>query len=251
MGARALSSVAALLIPVAGGGCTFASLASSTGPRAPGHQWSTASHQRVHVGETVEFDFVLVDAGGNPLNPLGLADYVVVMLGGERIQSEPDGRGHFPFSYHFDRVEPGDRVTVEANAYLQRAHRDFMKVAGEWLMSESPYEIADTRVAGDSLTLEVYEAKIELMIDPPGYELDPDSGVLRIRRSDGRTTAVYAHRPDRPGFRLEGPDAAGGYRVTYTPDGDEVEPWGVTEVEFEVYDVSRTPHRATARIETP
>ena len=239
------------------GGCTFASLASTTGPVPPGGTWSTASRQAVRLGETVRFDFVLVDWLSNPIDPLGIADYCVVFIGQERIETEADARGHFRFAYTFDRrhlpngVATGDRVTVEAAAYRQRANRDFMKIAGEWLMSESPYEIADARVASASLTLEVYEALFELTIERPAFDLDPDSGVLRIWRRDGGVVSVYSNKPGRPGFLLTGPDADGRYRVTYRPGGDELDPNGSTEVEFEVYDVSRTPHRTTKRIETP
>ena len=239
------------------GGCISASLASTTGPLPPGGTWSTAPRQRVHLGETVRFDFLLVDWLSNPIDPLGIADYCVVFIDGERIETEPDARGHFRFQYTFDHrhspngLAAGDRLTVEATAYRQRARRDFMKVAGEWLTSESPYEIADSRVASASLTLEVYEAVIELTIDRPDFDLDPDSGVLRIRRRDGRVVSVYSDKPGRAGFLLTGPDVVGRYHVTYRPDGDELDPNGTTEVEFEVYDVSRTPHRTTTRIETP
>ena len=233
------------------GGCTFASLASTTGPVPPGGTWSTAPKQRVHLGETVRFDFLLVDWLSNPIDPLGIADYCVVFIDGERIETEPDARGHFRFTHKFVQLAPGDRVTVQADAYRQRAHRDFMKVAGEWLTSESPYEISDSRVAGARLTFEVYEAVIELTIDRPAFDLDPDSGVLRIRRRDGRVVSVYSNKPGRAGFLLTGPDADGRYQVTYRPGGDELNPNGTTEIEFEVYDVSRTSHRITTRIETP
>ncbi|MCH8139173.1 MAG: hypothetical protein IH926_09540, partial [Proteobacteria bacterium] len=56
----------------------------------------------VHVGEEVRFDFVLHDARKRPLSPLGLVDYCVTYLDGERVEIDSTPDGHFSFSHKFD-----------------------------------------------------------------------------------------------------------------------------------------------------
>ena len=233
------------------GGCVSASLATNTGPRPPGQHWSTAPIQQVHCGEEVRFDFVLVDPRGRLLNPLGLADYCVAFIGAERFEADPEPNGHFRFVYSFDRIQPGATIPVRADAYRRVGGRDYIRVQGQWLQSLSPYEIADKRIAGDTLILAAYQVEIELSLVRPPDDLEPDSGVLRIRRDDGVVTSVYIDRPGRPGFALTGPDADGYYRVRYTPTGGQLNPVGKTEVEFVIYDLAGHRHRVTAELDTP
>ncbi|UCF32364.1 MAG: hypothetical protein JSV78_08505 [Phycisphaerales bacterium] len=232
-------------------GCTSGSLATNTGPRPPLHQWSTANRQMVYVGEQVEFDFVLTDGFGNFVHPDGVADYIAAFIGGERIQADYDLSGHFPFSYRFDTVKPGDEVSVKAVAYKQNHSRDFMLVAGTWMQSESPYEVPDTKVASDDVALEAYEASIELTVPQPKRDLDPSTGVIRIRRNDGMTTSVFVSTALRPGFSITGPQPGEVYRIRYVPKGDEVNPTGQTDVELTIYDMAGQPHQVTAKIDTP
>ncbi|MFQ5590812.1 MAG: hypothetical protein ACE5HE_06605 [Phycisphaerae bacterium] len=210
-----------------------------------------AKRQMVHVGEDVEFQLVLVDALGRFVPPLGLADYCVATVGGERTETTPDVRGCFRFTLPFDRYAPGQRVRVTASAYLQRGGRDFMKIRGEWLESDSPYETRDKKVATDSITLTVYEAPIELIMPRPADELDPETGVMRIRRTDGSTTSVYVDKPGRPGFILAGPEPDGYYHVRYRPKARELNPTGTTEVTLTIHDVSGQRHEASVVVDTP
>lgn len=234
------------------GGCVSASLASNTGPRSPGSRWSDAPRQMVHVGEQVQFDFILVDPFTRRLMPpVGLADYCVATVGGERIEAEADVFGHFQFAHTFDRRRLGKKLRVEAAAFQQRGGRDFMKVRGQWLHVDSPYDIPDRQVARDSILLTVYETRIELSVIRPPDELEPETGKLRIRRTDGTTTSVFLDKPNRPGFIISGPEPDGYYRVRYTPGGNEVNPIGTTEVEFVIYDVLGSPHYASTTLETP
>jgi hypothetical protein len=233
------------------GGCISASLATSTGPRPPGHTWSVEGRQMVHVGEEVRFDFVLQDWRKRFIDPTGVADYCVVTLEGERHEVGPDLMGHFQFSHLFDRVEPGRDVNVEAIAMRQRGHRDFMRIRGQWEHSDSPYEEADQAIAGDSVRLLVYERPIALRVVRPADDLDPETGVLKIRRDNGPTTSVFIDRPGRPGFTIIGPEPDGFYRITYRPKGSELNPIGVTEVELTIYDMVGQPHYASTTLETP
>ncbi len=236
---------------IAVGGCVGGSLASNTGPRPPGHRWSVARRQMVHVGETVRFDFVLKDMLGRLVHPTGVAEYCVTFIGGQRLEAVPDVHGHFGFVHTFDDVRPGDRVIVKTTAYRQRGGRDFMKIRGQWYQSDSPYELPDKKVRSDSIRLYVYVAPIELTIPRPPDDLDPETGVMRILRSDGSTRSIYLDRPGRPGFTITGPEPAGRYRVGYLPSGDELNSGGTTEVEFTIYDRSGQTYHAAVTLETP
>ena len=232
-------------------GCVSGSLASSTGPRPPGWQWSTARRQAVHVGEKVEFDFVLQNWRRQRVQPLGLADYCVARIGDERIEAEPNAEGQFRFAHTFTNVQPGDKVKVKATAYLQRGGRDYMKIRGQWIHADSPYEEPDRRFVGDSILLEVYEAPIELTLVCPPDELSPETGLLRIRRGDKATTVVLPERGDQPGFVMTGPEPDGYYRIVYVPRGDELNPTGTTEVEFVIEDVTGHRHETRTTLNTP
>lgn len=233
------------------GGCTVGSLASNTGPRPPGHSWSDARQQMVHVGETVQFDFVLVDHARRFVHPLGLADYCVITIGTSRMEADPDLAGHFQLAHTFDDAAPGQAIEVRTGAYRQRGGRDFMKVNGRWVQIDNPFDQPDQKVAGDAIMLTVYETSVELILARPSVGLDLESGVLRVRRTDGSMTSVYIDRPHRPGFMISGPEPDGSYRIRYQPKGRELNPVGTTEVEFVIYDVAGRPYRVSSTIDTP
>ena len=187
---RGAASAVLVALVAAGGGCVSASLATNTGPHPPQQRWSMAGKQMAHVGETVQFDFVLTDLWGRFVAPTGLADYCVAMIGSERTEAEPDERGHFRFSYALDRARPGDKVPVKVTAYQQRGSRDHMKVRGQWLTADSLYAEPDRKIAGDAIQLTIYQTNIEMKIVRPADDLDPVSGVLRLQRLDGTAAPV-------------------------------------------------------------
>lgn len=242
------------LVPLASlmtAGCISGSLASSTGPRPPGLHWSDAPRQQVHVGETVTFDFVLQDAFGRRVNPTGVADYCLATIGSDQVEAVPDAEGRFQFSRVFADLSPGQSVEARAAAHVQRGRRDYVEVRGRWLRAEGPSDDSDEVTASGAITLIAYQSEIDLRITRPADDLDPETGLLRIRRDDGQTTTVYLDRPHRPGFSLDGPDAAGYYHARYRPAGSEVNPVGTTAVEFVVNDRGGRSHRVEATIETP
>lgn len=233
-------------------GCVSGSLASNTGPRPAGFAWSLARRQMVHVGEQVEFDFVLQDWARNFVSPLGVADYCVAFVGGERIETEPDVHGHFRFSYVFADLRAGEQVVVKATPYQTRGSRDYMKVRGRWIAGDSPYDQPDKAVAwADAIRLVAYQVPIELSIARPANDVDPQTGVLKIRRADGSTTSVFIDRPDRPGFTIDGPEPDGYYRVFYQPRDNELNEIGTTDVEFVIYDTLGQRHYAGMTLDTP
>ncbi len=233
------------------GGCISGSLASNTDRHTLGFHWSDAPRQMLYVGETVEFDFVLQDMWRQFVPPTGLADFCILTIGNERIESEPDLTGHFRFAHTFNQSAPDETIDVRATAFRQRGQRDFMKIAGEWVYAENPFDDPDRKVADDSIRLTVYETLIELTIARPPDDLDTESGVLRIRRSDGSIRSIYIDRPHRPGFTITESEPDGYYQVRYRPSGNELNSTGTTEVEFVIHDMAGYPHYATTTLETP
>ncbi len=245
-------AVFAALAGMSAAGCVSGSLASDTGPRPAGYAWSQAGRQMVHVGEQVEFDFVLQDWAWSFQAPLGIADYCVVYVGDERIEIGPDIHGHFRFSYAFHDLPAGDAVTIRATPYQTRGSRDFMKIREQWIEGDSPYDQADRAVAfADAIRLLAYRVPVELTIARPANDLDLQSGVLKIRRTDGATTSVFIDKPDRPGFTMSGPEPDGYYRAFYQPRGNELNATGTTDVEFVMYDTLGQRHYASQTLDTP
>ena len=232
-------------------GCISGSLATSTGPRQIGHQWSTEKQQMVCRGEEVKFDFVLEDGRHRFVDPAGLADYCVVIVGAERIECDADLHGHFPFSYRFDRFRPGDRVPVSATAYTLRASRDYMKISGRWMRNESPYDLPDRKGVAAKVVLTVYESPVELTIPAKRLPLDPETAVLRIHKEEGAVTTVFQDLPHRSGFHFEGPRDQGDYFVRYVPRAGELNSCGVTRVSFTIYDVAGQAYRMESEVDTP
>ena len=244
--AAVLAAVAASI-----GGCISASLATNTGPRPPQQRWSTASTQPAHVGETAQFDLVLTDWRGRFVGPTGIADYCVAKIGGERVETEPDAKGHFRFSYTLDRVRAGEKLNVTATAFQQLDSRDFMKIGGRWLKADSPYAEPDRKVAGDAVQLTIYQTAVGMKIARPADDLDPESGGLRFQCVDGGGGPVYLDKPGRPGFRISGPEPNGYYRVEYLPTGGQLNPTGTTDIEFTIYDLGGQRHVVSQTLNTP
>jgi hypothetical protein len=97
----------------------------------------------------------------------------------------------------------------------------------------------------------VYESPIELTVATAGTPLDPETAVLRIRKSPDSAVSIFINQPDRPGFSLDGPDDDGNYIVRFMPRGDELNAFGQTEIEFTARDVAGRPLSVRSTIETP
>ena len=249
-GRPALAS-AIVLLAGACGGCLAGSLATNTGERGTG-QWSIDRRQRVHVGETVELSFVLTEPWRQkPVNATGLADYCVFEIGADRVEADVNELGGFRAQYTFGDIHPGYTITVTARAYRQRGDRDFKKIGVTWLRNESPLNDPDDQVAGAKVRLVAYQSHVRIALPRPADEFDFATARLLIRRSDGRSTAVYRHRPPRKGFELLPRPAGDGWWVSYLPGGNQVNPCATTEVEFSVYDLAGNRHHFTDTIDTP
>lgn len=251
---RTLVIIGAAMTLMQGTGCISASLASSTGPRSSG-QWSVAKRQRVHVGERVQFDLVLRDPfrpfQEAPLSPTGIADYCVLTFADQRLETEPDLRGHFTFEHEFSSAQPGQVQSIKAEAFALRGRRDYMRIGDQWLRSESPYDEPDRPVADDSIKLVFYQATVDLTLGPVTDELMASTGRLTFRKHDQSALTIFADSPEAAGFVLSGPDPAGRYRVQYQPRGAELNATGTTAVVFEIQDRSGRVHRMESVVETP
>lgn len=231
-------------------GCVSGSLATSTGSRPDGFAWSPDPEQYAHVGEDVSFDFVLTNALDRFLDPVGIIDYGVAVIDGERIEMEVEPTGHLTFSREIT-AEVGSRLDVTVTGYRQLAGRDQIKVGTEWVRSASPFEQPDKKVASDSVTLMVYQAQVHLRLPSPPAALDPETGVMTLTSDRESPVSVYIDRPGRPGFRITGPDADAYYTVTLDPPGNVLNDHGTTKVGFTIYDLSGQRHMISDEIETP
>ncbi len=246
---------AALLVPLAasllgGAGCLSGSLASDTGSRQEGRKWSLDSVQQAHVGETVKFDFLILDSFGRAVRPEDVSDYAVLTVGDERHQTEADLHGHYSFSHSFQSVRPGDRVAVRATAYRQRDQRDYMKIGGEWLRYPGATDREDAAVGSDSVRIEIYQAVVDLSLEAPGAEFSAGAGVLEMIRRDGNRRIVYAATDGRRGFSLtrEGGDR---WRIRYEPTAEELNESGQTLARFAISDAAGRRHEVEGQIDTP
>jgi hypothetical protein len=175
----------------------------------------------------------------------------VASIGDQRVLCEADLQGHFRFEQRLPRARPGDEIEVVATAYRQHGTRDFIQVGDSWLHGESPIDAADDKVCSDSITLRVYQARVEMHLAAGAAPMDFESGKLELTKHDGSVTSVFIDRPGRRGFVASGPDQAGGYTVVYLPDGDELNPSGRTPARFTVYDLAGHRHSVEMMVPTP
>ncbi len=232
-------------------GCLSGSLATSSGG-TDGGTWSIAKRQSIHVGETVEFSFVLKKPLSNDsIDAGGIADYCAFSIGGNRVEAELDETGGFKAEYTFSGVEDGAQIAVAASAFSTQDDRDFMQISGKWLQTESPYNKPDRRVASASVTLTVYQSIVRFKLPKPEDAYDLGTGKLTFRCAEDRLVSVFEHRPPRVGFEISDENADGSRWVAYLPTGDQLNPTGTTEVEFSIYDVAGNRMTFTDTIETP
>lgn len=246
---RMLIALAGLL--QLGAGCVSGSLATSSGA-ADGGKWSIASRQQVHVGETVEFSFVLKKPmSDESIDARGLADYCAFTIGKDRVEAELDEAGGFKADYMFDGFESGAQIEVIADAFATQNDRDFMKISGKWLQTESPYNKPDKRVASGRMVLTAYQTVVRFKLPKPEHAYDMGTGKLTFRRSAGGNVSVFENRPPRTGFEISPENADGSRWVAYLPTGDQLNPTGTTDVEFTIYDVAGNRMTFTDTLETP
>jgi len=224
-------------LAIAAGGCISGSLAANTGA-GPGESWSTASRQAAHVGETVELSFVLKKPLENKsIDAIGLADYCVFSIAGEHHDVDVNGDGAFLLSCPLTDMVEGDAVRIQAAAYREVGARDYRRIADQWVAAEHEGNEPDQWIASAGLTLEMYQSRLRLPVQPHSHPLDWTTGRLVLQRRDGRETIVYAEKPPRRGFQVA-PLPNGGWEVTYTPGGNDVNPTGTTLAVFSVFDES-------------
>jgi len=206
-----------------------------------------------HVGERVEFSFVLARnmRSQAPMDPAGVADYCVATIGAEMIDADLTQDGHYRFSYELVHDAPGSRIPVSAAAYRQRGQRDRMKIDGHWVIGNDPFDQRDTQIAADSLTLVIYASDMDLPVQRPGVDLVLASGRLDILKSSGESTEVHAEGPGEPGFSFTAVDEKGYYHVLYQPPVDQLNRRGTTQVRFSAPDTDGQLYVTDATLSTP
>jgi len=231
-------------------GCIGGSLATNTGARA-GETWSDAQRQLAVNGETIQLSFVLKEAfENNSMHAEGLADYCVFEIDGGGVDAKVNDEGAFRAEVTLGEYAPGDLVRINATAYRTYGSRDHMLIADEWVTGENPSDTPDTRMASASVTLEVYQPVISLTIPHLSNDIDLATARLVLHRRDGSDAVVYPERPPREGFKLTR-QAIGGWLIEYAPAADEINPTGVTPIEFSALDLAGQRHEFNDELATP
>ncbi len=231
-----------------GCGYSLSSLATTSGPKPHGGQWSVAGQQWVHVGEKVDVSYGL--HGG------GMADYAVLSvepLGASRVCLLCD-RGRFVFEkVQFNEPTPPEHpLVLRATAYRERGDRDYMAdMEGRLLHRESPFDVGDQKVGSASLKIHVYQSNLAMPVspDPAGYRWE--TARLLLYADPERPAEVRLGRDYRKGFRVEGPTATGSFVIAYEPTADQVKTTGSTRVVLTVQNAAGNEHREETWLPTP
>jgi len=243
----------ALSLLVAGSqGCIYGSLASDTGPSHEG-VWSVAGVQQAHVGETVQFSFIVRQRGEQARLALqGVADYAAMHILEDRFEAEADLiENRFAFSCDLVGVQPERTITVTAEALETRGSRDYMEIRGQWRRSVSSVDDPDRQVVRAVIKLRTYRSRIEQPIEPATTDLDWSTARLLITRLDGEVSTVFEDKPQRPGFTLNGPDDEGRYHLQYFPLAEQINKTGTTQAGLYVLDANGRQHTYKFEFDTP
>jgi hypothetical protein len=244
----ALLAGAGCLAALSAAGCAYSisSLATSTGPRPHGGQWSVAREQWVHVGEAFDVSYAVY---------AGTADYAVLQiepLAKSRVCLAAD-RSRFVFEkLRFLEPTPPERpLTLRASAYRERGDRDVMDFNGQLLRKDSPFDVADQKVASATLKLHVYQSNVAIQVppDPAGYNWE--TGRLLLYADPEHPAEVRIAREYRKGFRVDGPTATGSFVIAYEPEAGQVRRTGSTRVVFSVLNAAGNEHRQEIWLSTP
>lgn len=239
-----------LLLWTASSGCVTGSLATTTGDLRGG-TWSIDPVQHVHVGEHVRFSFVLKKPlARDSISAIGLADYCVFRIGVDADAVPVNADGRFLYSRDFGDAKPGTPINVIATAYRTVGTQDGMKVAGEWIQNESPYDEPDARVASAVVQLVPYQAVVTFDVAPELRGADFDSAVLTLYGPNESPTRILKQTPTRAGFTIDWSDGAGG-RILFEPTWRQINASGQTKAELSILDSTGTERVLTKFVPTP
>lgn len=238
------------LAGLASAGCSVfnrSSLASNSGPKPPGGEWSAVSEQWVHVGEKVDFSYAVLSGGE--------ADYAIIevlQLDTAKVSLVSEaGRFFFQGLTFNEPTPPGKPLIIKATAWRQRGERDFMDMDGKLLTRESPSDAPDALVCSAVMKLHVYQANLTMQVpgSPAGYRWE--TAKLVFHGEGEALTEIQSERPYRKGFHVEGPDAAGAYVVSYKPTADQIRRTGTTRVVLTVQDGKGKEYNQEMQLPTP
>ncbi len=239
------------LLCVCVAGCSSASLATDSGPGRP---WSTDGQQMVHVGEHVDFSFVLTKGvlKRGPRDPVGAVDYCIARAGSEQIEADLDNQtGHYRFAFDVLGLREGDAIAVTAEAYRENGVRDTKQIGDAWVRADDPFDQRDRVIASDSVALSVYRSLVEIPIPGGDVALDLGGGRLELHRADGKVATIYHKTADGRGYEIAEPNSEGVSTIMYAPVADEINKSATTYVRFRVLDGSGTERVFDGHIPTP
>lgn len=223
------------------------SLATRTGP-AGSDRWSVEKLQHAHVGERVEFQFIVMDAvRGVPMG--NMADYAVWDIGGTPEVTSTGGDGRFHLSYTFEESATGN-VAVRATAYRARGSQDVHAINGQLVELANPNDLPDAQVASDEIALSVYQAAVRFDVPDRTPEYLWATALLTFQTGDNVST-VRPARPGRPGFAIIHDDTSATTVVTFTPTADLLPTTGSTAVRLLVHDAAGEQQVLEQMVPTP
>jgi hypothetical protein len=233
------------------GGCMQGTVATRTGPAGP-TSWSTDKHQAAHVGEPVEFEFLVVRVGTSR-GIANAADYAVWEFGPEYQVTRVDAEGRFHCTHAFTQVPPAgaDDVLVRVTAYRQRRRQDAIVIGDELVHAADPYDLPDAVVASDKLHLRVYQAQVRFDVPPASPPLVWETAMLTFERDSAAAAVVRPQRLGRPGFAVIRAEGEPNTVIAYEPTADQVNPTGWTRVTLLVRDEDGQEHLFKQTIPTP
>lgn len=194
----------------------------------------------VHVGSTESLRFTV---------NFGDADYAVAhnLTTDEYVDCGEPYSNKFEWLQEFDRVTPHDapeKITV--TAYLKFRNRDAMPIGGRLERRKSKFDDDDIEWAVGTIAIEVYQGLAEFAVNLG--DRTPNWTLSRVvfYGDDGLKSEHRQADDGMEGFRVEGPEEDGTWRVSCEPSDNEVCREGSTKAELIVAD----DHGHTRRIET-
>ncbi len=190
------------------------------------------NHYKVHLGDKPSLCF---------RTKFSACDYAILHDEAADLYDDcgPNLEGEFVWPYAFMKpTEPGKPNRLTVTGYQQAGIRDHMAVRGKLDKAEPTRDPADTLVARATLLVTVEQQCAEFIVALSTGEPDwPLSRLVLTGRNGRRTRIRHCGGAGKSGcFTAVGPDEAGGYRVTYTPRIEEINPAGPTKVELVVAD---------------
>jgi len=175
----------------------------------------------VHVGETVQFRV--------PVQPDN-ASYVVINLEGQEILAQKVNKGDYAFTWTFDEKRRDRRVYLEARAYRQVEHMDYLNESGRLRKLQAGNDPPDVLLGVVRMQVVCYQSQLVIQLSTPGrVEPNWSRAVLDIYGPKDKVSKVGLGQPGADGFVALGINSAGMFTVMYEPKIGEIRKTGKTK----------------------